>query len=139
MHAHTHSSYVTGFEEEDSSPFSTVPNQMQKLRGGLGAGLCRTMLLPGTTLVLNYPQFLNHFQSLTGPIKFVSKIKETKKHPPHTHTHTHTPESQFCATAVRQSMTMWACVWKIEYHGWDWHVCALVRKREEDESFKRST
>ena len=32
-HTHTHnrahSSYVTGFEEADSSPFSTVPNQTQ--------------------------------------------------------------------------------------------------------------
>lgn len=37
------------------------------------------MLLSETTLVLNYPRFLNHFQSLTGPIKLDSQVKKTNK------------------------------------------------------------
>ena len=62
-----------------------------KLRGGLGAGLCCTMLLSGTTLVLNYPPIPHSFSITHWPNKVCfSNKKEQQRN----------TESQFCATAV---------------------------------------
>ena len=62
-----------------------------KLRGGLGAGLCCTMLLSGTTPVLNYPLIPCSFSITHWPNKVCfSNKKEQQRN----------TESRFCATAV---------------------------------------